>query len=78
MGKIVIQIKDKKRAKALFNFFKTLDFIDSIKTSEIIDEEQKKSTTKERLDFFSLAGLWAGRKISLETIRKKAWPRQFS
>ena len=40
--------------------------------------EQSATGPEESLDFFSLAGLWANREISLESIRQKAWPRQQS
>ncbi|MDA0243875.1 MAG: hypothetical protein OT477_10705 [Chloroflexi bacterium] len=26
--------------------------------------------------FFAMAGLWAGRDVTIETIRQQAWPRQ--
>ena len=77
MEKIEIQVKDKKKAKILLDLLKSLKFVDSVKTGATKDVEVVHPKTKKKFDFFSLAGLWAGRKISLESIRQKAWPRQY-
>ena len=74
MEQIVIHIKDKKKAKMLFDLLTSLDFVDSINaTSEKVGETAK--TQLDTSDFFAMAGLWEGRDVSLETIRQKAWPR---
>ena len=31
-------------------------------------------TDQQEDDFFSLAGLWSGREVTLDSIRQKAWP----
>jgi len=72
MNQITIQIKDRKKAKALLTFLKSLDFIDKV----VSDEEQKsQSTSIERDDaFFALSGIWSQRDITQESLRQKAWP----
>ena len=77
MQQIIVQVKDKKMARKLFELLTQLDFVSSVKTSEAIYTEASATTPKDSLDFFSLAGLWEGREISLESIRQKAWPKQY-
>jgi len=78
MEKIEIQVKDKKGAKILVDLLKSLKFVDSVKTGAPKDVKAMPPKTQKKTDFFSLAGLWADREISLESIRQKAWPRQYS
>ena len=73
MEQIVIQTNDKKKAQALMNFLKALDFIENVTASELSTAKSKSKTASEQ-DFFSMAGLWADRDVTLESIRKKAWP----
>jgi hypothetical protein len=73
MEQIVIQINDKKKAQALMNFLKALDFIENITASDLSALKPKSKTASEQ-DFFSMAGVWADRDVTLESIRKKAWP----
>lgn len=76
MEQIVIQVRDKEKAKILFELLTALDFVESVKTSET-EEFQTEATPNDPLDFFSLAGLWQDRDVSVESIRQKAWPRQY-
>jgi hypothetical protein len=78
MGKIIIQVKDKEKAKMLSELLAALDFVNSVETSGAGEFESDVEAREEGLDFFSLAGLWAGRDVSLESIRQKAWPRRDS
>jgi hypothetical protein len=55
-----------------------LDFVDSVKTSEAEEVKDGSTASSESLDFFSFAGLWQDREVTLESIRQKAWPRQHS
>jgi len=72
MEQIIIQVKDKQKARALVNFLETLDFVETItdtsQSGAMVDQADQDS------EFFALAGLWAGRDISLADIRQKAWP----
>ncbi len=74
MERIVVQVRDKEKAKVLFELLTALDFVDSVKTSETEEIEADSTIREETLDFFSLAGLWQGREVTLESIRQKAWP----
>ena len=78
MEQIVVQVRDKGKAKALFELLAALDFVDSVKTSATEEVEVKAEVGEEAADFFSLAGLWQDREVTLESIRQKAWPRQYS
>jgi len=73
MEQIIIQIKDRKKAKTLLDFLKSLDFIESITEKELSASSAAGDKDGEN-EFFALAGLWAGREISLKTIREQAWP----
>ena len=72
MEQILIQIKDKSKAQALMNFLKTLDYIENITSANLPMVESSKKDKE--ADFFALAGLWANRDISQESLRKQAWP----
>jgi hypothetical protein len=78
MEQIVVQVRDKEKAKVLFELLTALDFVDSVKTGETEEVEVKATVQEELSDFFSLAGLWQDREVTLESIRQKAWPRQYS
>ncbi len=71
MEQITIQVKNRQKARALINFLKALDFIEEVTTQDISLQPKGKVNDKE---FFALAGLWAGRDVTLDSIRQKAWP----
>jgi len=71
MEQIIIRIKDHKKAQTLLDFLKSLDFIESV--TEKISADAPASAANEK-EFFSLAGLWTGRDISLKILREQAWP----
>lgn len=74
MDEITIQIKDKFKRQALLNFLKTLDFVENIRQTELPDVEAKEENQDEF--FFSMAGIWADRDITLSSLRQEAWPRR--
>ncbi|MGC1374617.1 MAG: hypothetical protein WA821_00220 [Anaerolineales bacterium] len=74
MEQIIIQVKNKRKARALFNFLASLDFVEAVSSADLPKVESSEQTRTE--DFFALAGLWAGRDVTLETIREKAWPQR--
>jgi hypothetical protein len=78
MEQIVVQVRDKEKAKMLLELLTALDFVDSVKTSQVEEAEGDITNQEEEVDFFSLAGLWQDREVNLESIRHKAWPRQAS
>lgn len=73
MEQIIIQTNDERKAQALMNFLKALDFIENVTASELSTIKPKSKPANEQ-DFFSMAGLWADRDVTLDSIRKKAWP----
>ena len=71
MEQIVIHVRNKEKAALLFKLLRSLDFVESIETSE---ERVKNETAND--DFFALAGIWADREINQTSLRRQAWPRQ--
>lgn len=78
MEQIVIRVRDKAKAKVLFELLSALDFVDSVQSSETEENENGATSQEEPVDFFSFAGIWQDRDVSVESIRAKAWPRQSS
>jgi hypothetical protein len=74
MEQITIQVKDRRKARALLNFLASLDFVEAVSSADLPTAKQGQQISADD-DFFALAGLWAGRNVSLETIREKAWPQ---
>ena len=74
MEEITIQISDSYKRQTLLNFLKTLDFVENIRSVELPLTGVKETSKDE--DFFALAGLWADRDITLNSIRREAWPQR--
>ena len=74
MEQIIIRIKDKDKAKALYDLLRVLDFVDSVDTAS--SEAREENQISEDEAFFSLAGIWSDRKITQESLRQKAWPHR--
>lgn len=72
MEQITIQVKNKQKAQALINFLKAMDFIEDVTASDLSTLKPKARINNK--EFFALAGLWAGRDVTLDSIRQKAWP----
>jgi hypothetical protein len=72
MEQIIIQVKNKQKAQALINFLKAMDFIEDVTASDLSTLKPKARVNNK--EFFALAGLWAGRDVTLDSIRQKAWP----
>ena len=72
MEQIVIQVKDKSKARALISFLKNLEFVENISSNDL--PVAQTDTSSKDAEFLALAGLWAGRDVTLESIRQKAWP----
>jgi len=72
MEQITIQVKNKQKAQALINFLKAMDFIEDVTASDLSTFKPKARVNNK--EFFALAGLWAGRDVTLDSIRQKAWP----
>ncbi len=76
MQQIVVEVEDAAKAEMLLELLKALNFVNVVKASEKEHLQANTTTLQETSDFFSLAGLWENREVSLESIRQKAWPRQ--
>ncbi len=76
MEQILIQVKSREKAKILLELLKALDFVELIESGVEEELEVNVTSSPEQEDFFSMAGLWAGRDITVESIREQAWPRQ--
>ena len=74
MQQIIIKIRARKKADALRNFLKTLDYVESV--SSLDYPETRPTSQADEAAFFALAGLWAGRDVTAESLRKKAWPER--
>jgi hypothetical protein len=71
MEQITIQVKNKKKAQALIDFLKSLDFIEDINFTNLSANSAAQMSEK---DFFALAGIWSERDVTLDSIRSTAWP----
>ena len=60
MEQLVIQVTDKEKAKLLYEILSALDFVNAIKSTELVSNELQPSSQEQPEDFFSCAGLWAG------------------
>jgi len=67
MSKLIIDIRDKTKEKTFVEFLKTIPFITV--------QENKKTGSKNKVDFRKSFGIWMGRKITLKDIRDRAWNR---
>ena len=85
MEQIIIRVKDKKKSKMLVEILRTMNFVDLVSAvgteaedAEMDEESRSETNANDEQDFFAAAGLWEGRNLNLETIRKKAWPMSSS
>ena len=56
------------------SFQKVIDMIDNPPSPTKAMLELMNGHSDSPFDFFSMAGLWEGREVSLTSIRQKAWP----
>ncbi len=71
MDKILISIKDKSKAHIVVSLLKELPFIE-------LRELGKANKLRKASDFRELFGIWKGREITLDDLRRKAWQREVS
>ena len=76
MEQILIQVRNKEKAKILLELLESLDFVDFIEAKVKEESDAETISHPEQADFFALAGLWAERATTLESLRQKTWPRQ--
>jgi hypothetical protein len=78
MPELIIKYKSAKVLKALQELAKTLDIVieKPIANNPNINEEKSSNlpiTFSKKPDVTALAGIWQGRDITLEQLRKEAW-----
>jgi hypothetical protein len=74
MTQIILEIDDDAHAALMMEVLGALTFVRAVKAIPTLPASQEESDAPS--DFFSLAGIWAGREVSLETIRQRAWPER--
>ncbi len=70
MEQLIVKVTNKEKAEMLSEILTALDFVNSV---ELILEQT--TIPEEDEDFFSLAGVWENRDISIESIRQEAWQK---
>ncbi|GAK54965.1 hypothetical protein U27_01796 [Candidatus Vecturithrix granuli] len=78
MQHILVEVQDHEKAQLLYSVLQSLDFVIhiSMDDQEILQHVQQ-DTVDRTEEFFSYAGLWSERDLSVTTLRQQAWPRQF-
>jgi hypothetical protein len=77
MHHITVEVQDREKAQQLYTVLQALDFVTQISTDESdVNHPISEKTADRSEEFFSYAGLWADREISVTTLRQRAWPRQ--
>lgn len=69
MEKFIIELKDISKRNFLLELLAQFDFIEL----EIQEEEDEEPAAEESYDFFQSAGLFTGRKIDADKLRREAW-----
>jgi Protein of unknown function (DUF2281) len=64
-----IQQLPPEQQKKVIEFVEFLEF----QADRQQQEQQPKTSTQQEQDFLALAGIWEGKNITLDTIRKDAW-----
>jgi len=74
MTHIILEIDDDANAALLLQLLGALTFVRTVKA--IPTTPAPFPQAQEPGDFFSLAGIWEGRDVSPDTIRRRAWPQR--
>lgn len=77
MEAIVVEINDKNKVQLLTDLLQSLDFVESVRVAHKRNEKRPTVDFRENPEatFFSFAGIWADRDITVTSLRNKAWPR---
>ena len=67
---LVVQIHDHDKAVKLLEFLRAFDFVKIIHTDTT---DEKIIQHEKTVDFFSYAGLWANREMTVDTLRQQEW-----
>ena len=73
MEQITIQIRDRRKARALKTFLKSLDYVEKVSIANLQIPLKSRAP---KTDFFALAGVWSRRNITVDSLRSSAWPRR--
>jgi len=73
MEQITIQIRDRRKARALRTFLKSLDYVEKV---TIANMKIPLTAQAQKADFFASAGIWSKRDITVDSLRSSAWPRR--
>ncbi len=73
MEQITIHIRDRRKARVLKDFLKSLDYVEKV---TITDSGRRSISRIKKADFFASAGIWSRREITTDSLRQKAWPRR--
>lgn len=73
MEQITIQVRDRRKARALGTFLKSLDYVEKVTTENMQIPLKERA---QKADFFALAGIWSKRDITTSDLRSSAWSRQ--
>jgi hypothetical protein len=68
MEQIIITLKDQSKRNFLLELLAQLDFLE-FRVLQVFEEEAR----EEAYDFFQSAGLFEGRVVNAEQIRKESW-----
>lgn len=68
MERIVVEVNDETKARLLVELLNSLDFVES---ATILPKKHARKRVKASDDFFALAGIWADRTVSIDSIRRK-------
>jgi hypothetical protein len=73
MEQITIQIRDRRKARALKTFLKSLDYVEKVTIANLQIPLKPRAS---KADFFALSGVWSARNITADSLRSSAWPRR--
>ena len=76
MKRVSVTVKNNDELNVLLKLLKSQDLDVDIQVDEREEKDIQQRLTTEDADFFSLAGIWAGRGVNVYSIRRIAWPRQ--
>jgi hypothetical protein len=75
MRRITILVRDEQKTRSLLDLLQSLDFVSIIEIEgvpeiEVLDEASRAA------EFWSAAGIWEGRDVTTDSLRKESWLRQ--
>ena len=73
MEQITIQIRDRRKGRALTTFLKSLDYVEKVSVANL---QIPLKSRDQKADFFALAGVWSKRELTVGSLRSSAWPRR--